>query len=1191
MNMTKVMRHSTFGKVFKIVLLAGVSLWAVLTISLHFIVNSQAFKDKVVQLAEKYIDADLSIGSIEASVFKKFPNLNLSIDSLDLTYPHDRFGAYDKVGFPHSLRNRGRGLDADTLAHFNHFSISLDYLSLLRGRIRLPETKLDGVKLYAKQFDSITSNWDILKMESSQNSTKSKLPNVVINRLELSGNPHISFAAPTDTLYASIDMGEAGFEGRVNINSIWSSKVHFNLDSLDVSARLPHDTVALQLHNFSINEKNDIYNFKAVADAYLMSSDLGRFEIPADFSGNVTFPQKDFKAISLRDLTAGIGTLDIVGEGDLVMEADSSYVRGELSIYDCPVQETLHSYAAGILPEVRNLHTDARIDLTLLADGWYVPSKQALPQLIAEIVIPETELSYEGFEYSGKIVADIEAVTDKYGNLEIDVQQFIGKLAGVTIDVKGFAEDVLSSDPLIALDLKANASLDTLNGMLPEGMSAEGELTAEVNGYILASDIDLYNFSRADLEGYIKSDRISFRDETRDLFAHLDSTNILLGKDGMDSLLGADLLGFKGQVDSVFVSMGKNTLFRGRKLNMTAQNASDAVNANYGKEIHPIVGTIAAEHFAMTGADSLSLNLEGTANNFKYSNLDDEGAQRPMLSFTSRNKDISFKKGVSRIGLNNLSISASAIKRAAGRRPGRNRRNYLDSLQNIYPGVPRDSLIDRVVRRSRISATAVPDFLLSEDFKKNDIDFRFDESISKYMREWAFDGSLQIDSGLLLTPHFPLRNNIENVKGGLTNKRITLDNLSLYSGESDLSMNGKISNLDRAVLRNGVLDLELNVVSQKININELLNAYNTGQQFTGGQRHDEMNESMTDEEYLSEIIATESPVSDSTQSLIVIPANVNIKISLEGNEIDYSQLKVDWFESDIVMKERTLQVTNTVATSNMGDIYLECFYTTRTKQDISAGFDLNLASITADKVVTLFPAVDSIMPVIKSFKGNLDCEIAATSQIDTNMNFILPSINGILNIKGSDLSLEGNKAMDKLARVLMFRERKMGKIEDMSAQGIISNSRIEVFPFVMKVDRYTLAMNGFQNFDQSFNYHVSVLKSPIPFRFGINLKGNFDDWNYKIGKAKYKNVNVPVFTAELQNMQMNLVNSIHNIFTKGVELVMRQQEGSLQYMDRTKSEAGYDDKADSEDLEAEEMDELNRLIEESEENEQVQELP
>lgn len=108
-------------------------------------------------------------------------------------------------------------------------------------------------------------------------------------------------------------------------------------------------------------------------------------------------------------------------------------------------------------------------------------------------------------------------------------------------------------------------------------------------------------------------------------------------------------------------------------------------------------------------------------------------------------------------------------------------------------------------------------------------------------------------------------------------------------------------------------------------------------------------------------------------------------------------------------------------------------------------------------------------------------------------------------------------------------------------------------------------MSGLQNFDQTFKYHVSVLKSPIPFRFGINIFGNFDNWKYRIGKAQYKNTNVPVFTAQIDTLQMNLVSSIHNIFTKGVDLAVKQNVQMRSSIDSQKVAMGFnpDAKLDS----------------------------
>ena len=136
-------------------------------------------------------------------------------------------------------------------------------------------------------------------------------------------------------------------------------------------------------------------------------------------------------------------------------------------------------------------------------------------------------------------------------------------------------------------------------------------------------------------------------------------------------------------------------------------------------------------------------------------------------------------------------------------------------------------------------------------------------------------------------------------------------------------------------------------------------------------------------------------------SLIVVPANLNANINLNASDIRYSDLHINTMTADLTMKERCVQITDTKALTNMGDITLEGFYATQSKKDLKTGFSINFKDITAEKVINLMPAVDTMMPLLKSFGGLLNCELAATAQLDTNMNIIMPSINGIMRIGGS----------------------------------------------------------------------------------------------------------------------------------------------------------------------------------------------
>ena len=276
------------------------------------------------------------------------------------------------------------------------------------------------------------------------------------------------------------------------------------------------------------------------------------------------------------------------------------------------------------------------------------------------------------------------------------------------------------------------------------------------------------------------------------------------------------------------------------------------------------------------------------------------------------------------------------------------------------------------------------------------------------------------------------------------------------------------------------------------------------------------------------------------------------------------------------MKERCIQITNTSAATNMGDVTFDGFYSTKSNKDLTAGFSLNLIDITAEKVISLMPSMDTLISLLKSFKGLLNCEIACTAQIDTNMNLIMPSINGVMRIGGENLSISDNELYRTLARKLLFKNKKEGKIDKMTVEGVIKDNVMEIFPFILKVDRYTLAMSGIQNLDMSFKYHVSVIKCPFLIRLGIDLSGpDFDHMKFRIGKAKYKNMKIPVFSTVIDDTKINLLTSIKGIFEKGVEAAVmenKKQEAIVEHKKKT----GYVNAVDMEleELSASEQEQL-----------------
>jgi hypothetical protein len=279
------------------------------------------------------------------------------------------------------------------------------------------------------------------------------------------------------------------------------------------------------------------------------------------------------------------------------------------------------------------------------------------------------------------------------------------------------------------------------------------------------------------------------------------------------------------------------------------------------------------------------------------------------------------------------------------------------------------------------------------------------------------------------------------------------------------------------------------------------------------------------------------------------------------------------------MQDQTAQLLGTHVISDIGRIAMDAYYSTRSKQDIAAGVNVRLADMKAHDIIQLLPRVDSLMPVLKSFEGRLDCDLSATTQLDTNMNVVIPSLDGLLRISGHDLEVKDAGDLRRITRLLLFRNKNIGHIDDLSVDAVVHDSKLEVFPFELGVDRYRLALQGLQGFDRSMYYHISILRSPFLLRFGINLFGSLDNWKFQLGRARYREGRVPAYTQQLDSVQINIARGIRDVFDSGVRRV--QAFNDMQSVVTVDDEPlSLEEQLQVDDLElAAEMEDLDALLE------------
>ena len=1134
------------------ILLWFIGIWGALLVIMQLVLSEKVLTRLVNRYATEYIDGDVSFGSASVSMFKRFPRIFLTLDDFAVTYPADRYDELEKMGAQGHLMYGGCGETADTLASFDRFSASINVVSLIGGTVRIPHLRLVQPRIFAHAYADGSANWNIFRSGSGETDEEEEdasagIPDLSLGRISFSRHPHIVYTDSKDTLFAMIDVARIGFNGHIRTKAKKSARnrIGLSVDSMFVAGRAKTDTIALAVERFYIHENGGHMEIDSKAKALLATNSFGRIHLPIAISGRLDFPKDTVPAIRLSRFKANIGDFPFVADADLRFRQGRTGVQANIGLKDCQLNDICKGFAKNIIPELEKVETDARLTMMVKCDGDYINSTGELPGFTASISLPDASLRYSGLDMLDiRLGLAAGAYTDSRGRINAVLDTLKLRTTGLDMKIGGSSTDLLGKDPGLSITGRLSASLDSLTGILPDtlGISAAGNITADIHGSALMSQLNMYNFSKADLTGKVESERLVIKMPSDTIDVDIKGLDITLAPEEKisrrDTSRRFRLIGLTACVTDADIEYGNSLSVKARDLSVSAKNSVDIDSASdTSRRISPLGGRIKAKRLIIKDAASTSLSLKGTNNGFQV--IPKKGQPKvPVLTLTSSNEKITLSSGKNRAILTDADLSASAAMNTIERR--QKARAFMDSLAMVYPDIPRDSIFAHM-RTQRVNRP-VPEWLKEEDFKKQDIDIRLDETMAKYFRDWDLKGRIGVRTGIVMTPHFPLRNILKGFDFNFTNNEVRIDSFKVVAGKSEIEAKGSLTGLKRALLGRGrsALKFKLNVTSGGMDANELLTAYQKGSLYIPT---DADTEEVSDADLLKMVTATDSTLATETNvpSLIVVPANLNADIRLNASNVKYTDLVADSITAKMVMKERCVQITDTKAITNMGAISFDAFYSTRSKKDIKAGFDLNFKDITADKVISLMPAIDTIMPLLKSFSGMLNCEVAATTSLDTAMNLVMPSINGIIRVSGEDLTISGSDMFRSLSRKLLFKNKKEGRIEKMTVEGMIKDNTLEIFPFIIKMDRYMLALSGIQNLDMSYKYHASLIKSPFLIRLGVDVYGpDFDNMKFKIGKAKYKSGTVPVFSTVIDQSRINLVESIQNIFEKGVDAAVKE---------------------------------------------------
>ena len=1108
-----------FLKYFLISLATFLLLFVIaVSVALWFVFTPEKLTPAVRNQVMKYINCQNEIGKIELIFFSSFPRFGLKADRLILINPVD-------------------GAPCDTLIKVDEIIGIINILSLIRDKeLIVNEFRLSNGSIRAFVDSQGNSNFNIFPTDTIDSQTYNvqsdmmlkvidvnnlDLKNIDVSYLDQSMNLKADVQNLTATISGSMESGN--ITGNLDAKPFDISFGYMQADESELKAEIRNLSTKMNgsMNNGEITGNLDAFSFESFsADVAELKTEIQNFSAKLYGimkSGNI----RGTADISPFDITLKYNTIETEIENFSVKidcVTDLNEFSGDIFIFPFGI-----TYENGNEKYLQN----AKIKLNIIGDANL--SRQS-------VNIKEASISLNGLEL------------DMSGTVENDT---INKCINTNISYN-FSSWLIKK----LIDLVPPSMTSYLQGIDVDGLlSSEGI----IEGKYSQSSFPMANIRLRLDNGTLNYDDfpLPLSDINADLTIRTDlknpqsyvRINRFDAKTPQSSIMTAGTLNnlftdIRAEMNTDFkASIPEFAPFIPDSLNITAKGLlSGNINSDFTMsqlaemqiEKMKFSGSLALSDFAMI-YDSLSLKTDRSSFDFALPNQNPSTATTGFVFANIRANSLETSKINSfDVSLQNTEIILEASDvRDTTRMPNivclfkfTDLNANTDSIRiSIAAPVgkislaprrdnPKHPIIDLSYNSGRIHADFDENTIIIEKLELG-AGVVNDPEKNHVVAQWSPRGSIDMTQGKIMLSAFPYPVDITAVKMNFEMESFAIERGSVKLDNSDFNLSGRLENISSWFRGDSLLRGNFDFNSEMTDIVQIMN-------LTNGIGHSE--------EEKEDIIGSSSTFL--VPKGIELTLNTNIRRAAYGKEITADNIR-----GQVHVRDGTLLLDELTFTTPATDMELSALYRTPRKDHLLVWLNLKMLNIEIAELLQMVPAVDSIMPMLRSFGGKGEFRFAGQLNTDSMYNVKMSTIRGSSSIRGADLVLMDGETFSRIARSLRFKKQTENKVDSLSAEFSILRRRVTVYPFLIVMDRYKAVVGGQHFLDMSFDYNISLVESPLPIRLAVDVRGTPEKLKFKwLRRSKFPDFYRPASRREIESEELNLRNLIRRALLGNEEI-------------------------------------------------------
>jgi hypothetical protein len=379
--------------------------------------------------------------------------------------------------------------------------------------------------------------------------------------------------------------------------------------------------------------------------------------------------------------------------------------------------------------------------------------------------------------------------------------------------------------------------------------------------------------------------------------------------------------------------------------------------------------------------------------------------------------------------------------------------------------------------------------------------------------QWLVKGAFDMEKGIITMKDFNYPIEIPSIRMNLTPETLNIKDSRLKVDQSDFQLTGTINNMLDYYRGDSILRGKLNFTSNTTDVLGLMT-------MTSGIGYKEE--------------TPDTVKTPDSSGPYMVPKGIDITLATNVKYATFGNDSATNITGDVRIYDGILLLEEVKLTTPAARMQLTAMYRTPRKNHLFLGLDYHMFEVEIEELLQMIPDIDTLMPMLRSFKGKGEFHFAVETYLDSLYNLKKSTLRGAASITGQDLVLMDGETFTEIAKKLMFNKKTENRVDSLSAEFTIFKDEIDVYPFLIVMDKYKAVVAGRHNFDMSFDYHISVVDCPLPVKLGIDVKGTMDNLSYNLAKCKYAELYRPSSRKVVANKQLELRKMIRDALMKKV---------------------------------------------------------